>query len=206
MRGTLMLGLALLLMVAPTAADTVITAEEVISCSVLSTDVDAARATEPGALFPGVSVASYTGVLDTLARNASPAEMAARCRDMYAVLRDCGRSDDTVVELLREVGREEQALRRIRPHWAKCLGSGLGCGLLGMVAGSYLVAAAVDGDVMEHSTGIGVGAAGCAAGGALGLITGVALSAASQKRLLADHRSHVNDLVRRVNRAVASSP
>jgi hypothetical protein len=193
---TLVLGLAVLLAAAMAVADTVITAEEVISCrwvesagpdsirftppglrtGVLSTrDIceirlsDSSRVAELAAQLPGVRVIldsgqpipppavraeqlrqerahearaedlpEYAVVVETLAHNASPAKMAARCRDMDAVLRECGRGDDTVVELLREIDREEAALRRIWPEAGTYLLSGTCCGLLGMTAGTAL--------------------------------------------------------------------
>jgi hypothetical protein len=143
--------------------------------------------------------------MDTLPPNASPAEMAVRCRYMDAWLRGCGRRDGTVVELLCEVDSEQEAIREIRPRVGTCLVYG-GCGSLpGMVVGMFVgsaLGAAGNGDL--QSAGIGVAAAGCAAGGALGFITGVAIRVVSQKILLVGHRRHVNDLIHRVNRAVAS--
>jgi hypothetical protein len=264
------LGLAVLLTVATAVADTVITAREVISCSVesaypdfvfleltrqhhrmLSTrDVyeirlsDSSRVAELAARLPQLKVtldsrqpvpspavrarereqlrldrareARAKGlpwdadVLDTLARGVSPNEMAVRYEDMNTALLKCGRSDDTVVELLREVTREKEALRRIWPRVAARYFVYGGCGgLLGLAIGALGggVAFSALGEGMDfHDYGLMFIGGGCAAGGVLGLAAGVALGADARRGPLAVHRSRVNDLVRRVNRAIASLP
>jgi predicted nucleic acid-binding protein len=279
-RWKFVLGLAVMLAAATAAADTVITAKEVISCSVESADADAvrlkltrprrralsrreayelgwrrrrilstidvceirlsdsSRVAELAAQLPRVKVTLDSGQyvppsavraremlrleqdlareararglpwIDTLVLSSSPGEMASRCRYMTAMLRAGGRSDKTVAGLLREVRREEAALRRTWPQAAaRSLIYGTGCGLLGMgmtLGTLYYLAIQGEGHAEPSDAGCIVG--GSAAGGALGLITGVALAVKSQKRLLARRRGHVNDLVRKVNRVFASPP
>jgi hypothetical protein len=263
-------------MVAPAAADTVITAQEVISCSVVSASADSVRLTlsqgksrtlptwdvyevllsdtarvaELAALLPRAKVILDSGqlvplpevltreamrlrldraresrarglpgqadVVDTLARNASPAAMAARCRDMDAVLRECGRSDDTVFYLLRDVDREREAIRGIWAQWPtllciECVGVPSGC------TGFWVVEAIRPTEVYTDCIGIGPGGrypSNCVldVGGPVGLIVGTvagylggaAIGSGWRAVLVAKHRYRVNDLIRRVNRAVAS--
>jgi hypothetical protein len=270
------LGLWLALLVAATTAvaDTVITAEEVISCSVNSASADSVRLTrrrhsalptwdvyevrlsdssrvaELAVLLPrakvildsGQSVQSpgvrtreamrlrldrarearaqgipwYTDVVETLAVEASPAIMATRCLEMDAVLRHCGRSDDTVATLTREVDREAEGLRGFHPGDATCLSVGCG-GLLGGAGGSIIGWSMVP---EEEAGGLipslewwnrnhaRVLAAGIGAGVGLvaGSLVGLAVSKELRASRIASHRARVNDLVRRVNRAVASVP
>ena len=269
-RLTPVLGLALLLAAKAAAADTAITAEEVIACWVGTADAslielklpqgvirtlytrdiyelrlsDSGRAAELAAKLPELRITLnrgqavpppavrvremlrlrldrarearaqgrpwYTDVIDTLVPNASRNELAARCRDMDVLLRECGRDDGTVEALLREVSLESGALGRIGPHLGTCCLSGTLGGLLGAVLGT-----AVGFKIKEPSTpayGIvvwdpGGALVGCPAGCVVG--TGVAATIATSSRtgsLIKQHRSRVNDLIRRVNRAVVTAP
>ena len=225
------LGLAVLLAAATAAADTVITAEEVVfrrrvewagpdsirltppglRTGILSTrDVceirlsDSSRAAELAARLPGVRVAWHADVLDTLAANASPVEMAARCRDMYAALRECGWSDATVPRLLNEIGREDDAQSELWPRVGKVFLYGTGGALLGGLIGGVI------GEAIEPTQELGYpgggcvgGPVGCAVGAVIGLSIG---SSGSEAYLMRMHRSRVNDLVRCVNLAVAAAP
>jgi hypothetical protein len=254
---TFVLGMVVLLAATPAAADTVVTAKEVISCSVVSADTnfvrlklpqggirmlntrdvheirlsDSSRVAELAAHLPELAVTPdsaqpapppsvpagsrprYAGVVDTLAPNASPVQMVARCGEMEAVLRESGRSDRTVVGLLWEVQHEEEKLRRpwYWPEGNTCLyGLGFG-GLPGALIG-FAVGEA------SRPTGcywfgdnaypvIGGGPVGCLVGWAAGSVIGMAIGTPLQVKALAKHhRSCVNDLVRRVNRAIASPP
>ena len=261
----LVFGLAVLLAATPAAADTVITADEVIACSVepvypdyvrlvlpdsrcrmlLTSEVceirlsDSSRVDELAARLPLVSVVvdsgqyiyspairiremlllrlnrareararnlpGYTDVVDTIALNASPDELAARCRDMDIVLRECRRSDETIAELLRDVNREQGAIRGIRPGlMTYCLYGTLGgvpCGLIGGLIGE-----GSDPEPMECYTWrypVGGAAVGCVAGTVIGMALGASMRA---NALTKQHRSRVNDLIRRVNRAVVALP
>jgi hypothetical protein len=243
------------LLTATTAvADTVITAEEVIFCRIVSADTnfvrlklpqggirmlntrdvleirlsDSSRVAELAAQLPGVRVMldsgqpvpppavraeqprqervrearaedrpEYAVVVETLARNALPAAMAARCRDMGAVLCACGRSNDTIFDLFREVDSEQQALRAIWPQVAMYSLYVPSVGLLGWTIGSLISFAS---DPCEPNP---VGpTVGCIAGP----IVGAAIGASQSVNLIARHRGRVNDLIRRVNRALASPP
>jgi hypothetical protein len=189
------LGLAALLAAATAAAEAVVVAEEVVPCSVVSAD----------------SGQPYAWRLDTLARNASPAVIAARCRDMYAALRECGRSDRTIAELLREVSGEQATLRRLWP-WAVvpalCLsGTGLG-GCTGVLIGEGIRPTGGNCGI-GYGLGdmdIGGGPVGCLVGSVAGSLGGAAIGIGYRAVLIARHRNRVNDLVRKVNRAIASPP
>jgi hypothetical protein len=148
----------------------------------------------------------HGAIIDTLPRSASPAEMTARCRDMDFVLRECGRSDETVAGLLREVNREAEALRRNGLHSGTCCISGACGGLLGGIIG-VLVVLAYDpsgGSFDYASQGALIPpAAGCVLGSAIGATLGTSLRTESLTR---QRRSRVSDLIRRVNRAVVAEP
>ena len=153
--------------------------------------------------FPG-----FTDVVDTLPLRTSPAEMVARCRDMDIALCERGQDDRAVAGLRREVLSEQAALRRIWPQQGTCCLSGMLGGGLGVIVGGALglvvVQPVIYGDPVFWDCGGGpVGAVvGCAVGSAVG----VAIDLADNGLILARHRDHVNDLVRRVNRAVSSQP
>jgi len=235
------LGLAVLLAAATAAADTVIIADEVIFCRVVSADTnfvrlelpeggikmlytrdvseirltDSSRVAELVTQLPQARItlapARQIGALDTLSRNASPTEMAARCRDMDAVLRECGRSDNTVFDLLREVDREQEALRGIWPRLGLvlCLASGTG---LGGGIGAF-IGEAIRPTVINCGMGygpgyvhIGGGPVGCLVGSVVGTLGGAAIGISNRAVLVARHRGRVNDLIRKVNRAIASQP
>jgi hypothetical protein len=279
-------GLAALLTASPAVADTVVTAEEVISCSVVSASADSVRLTlaqgksrtlptrdvyevrlsdtarvaELAVLVPRAKVVLDSGqpvpppevrarevmrlrldraresraeslpghadVVDTLARNAAPAVMAARCREMDAVLRECGRSDDTVFYLLREINREQEAIRGIWARWRTglCLAGGgvpggTGGGCIGFSVGEDIRPTEAYTDCMigpeSHFPShcdlvVGGGPVGFLVGFAAGYVggslAGAAVGSGWRAALVANHRGRVNDLVRRVNRAVASPP
>jgi hypothetical protein len=122
---------------------------------------------------------------------------------MYAVLRGCGRSDATVPRLLDEIDREDDAQGELWPRAAKVCLYGTGGALLGGLIGAVTWPTSAVGDQMQAiGTGIVVGAAvGCVVGSAIGIAIG---SAQREAHLMKQHRSRVNDLIRRVNRAIAS--
>jgi hypothetical protein len=234
------LGLAVLLAAATAAADTVVTAAEVISCRVVSADTnfvhlklpqggirmlstrdvreirlsDSSRVAELAARLPGARVTWHADVLDTLARNASPAEMAGRCRDMDAALRECGRSNRTAARLLREVNREAVELAKTPPKSASYLWGIACCGLLG---GSIAVVGGVEFPQRFPLVGqetswkilrdVGCGVlAGTGVGIIPSLLCGPTVGEAMRTSEIRRHRARVNDLVRRVNRVIATVP
>jgi hypothetical protein len=270
-RRTSVLGLAVLLAAATAAADTVVTAKEVISCSVESVSADSvrlalkrrrhrtlpawdvyevrlsdtARVAELAVLLPRTKVILDSGqsvpppevrtreamrlrldrtresrleglpwhadVVDTLARRTSPNEMAVRCEDMNAALLECGRSDGTVVQLLREVNREKEALYKIRPRavTSDLINGGCFGGLVGLGAGAG-IGLAIDPPEFDFWGGGLQDCGGCPAGATVGCIAGpvigMAIGAWQRVNLIARHRNRVNDLVRRVNSVVVASP
>jgi hypothetical protein len=269
MRRSFVLGLAVLLAAATAAADKVITAQEVISCRVVSASADSVRLTltqgqsrtlptwdvyevrlsdtarvaelavqlprakvilDSGQSVPPPEVRTreamrlrldlarearakglpwHADVVDTLARRTTPDEMAARCRDMDAALRECGRSDRTIAELLREVSREQATLRRLWPRAgpALCLASGTGLGgCTGVLIGEGIRPTVIDCGIGYGPGGmdIGGGPVGCLVGSVAGSLGGAAIGIGYRAVLIARHRNRVNDLVRSVNRAIAS--
>ena len=147
-------------------------------------------------------------IIDTLVGAVSPADMAAKCREMDVALRGCGRSDDTVVEMLREVSREEDALRIGRHAGTWCTYASCGA-LPGTAAGTALGFAIdppnfdVERDAAWSCGSVVLGAVvGCAAGS----LIGIAIGRSQRVALIARHRHRVNNLVRRANRAVATPP
>jgi hypothetical protein len=273
-RWKFVLGLAALLAATPGSADTVITAQEVISCLVVSASADSVRlmltqggsrtlatwdvyevrlsdtvrVAELAVLLPRAQVMldsgqplpppevrtraamrlrldraresrveglpGQTDVVDTLARNASPDAMAARCRDMDAVLRECGRSDDTVFCLLREVSREQEAIRGIWPLWRKVLC--VECGAVPSALTGLWIGEAINpteawgpscvgpdaGQPSNCEIVWGGGPVGCLVGFVAGYVAGTAAGAVWRASLIASHRNRVNDLIRRVNRVI----
>ena len=173
--------LVVLLAAATAAADTVITAQESV----------------PGR------------IMDTLVGAVSPAGMAMKCREMNEALSESGRDDRTVAGLVREVNREREALRTLRLMPVKtCLSAmaggslgGLLCALIGIPVGLRIWAGGPNDNLL-----ILVPVVGCGVGGTIGSAIGVAVDVADNKHILAKHRSLVNDLVRRVNRAVGTAP
>jgi hypothetical protein len=147
----------------------------------------------------------YAVVVETLAMKASPAEMAARCREMKAALLECERSSQTVAGLLREVRREEAAVRGIWPQATNYLVSGPIAGLLVGLAGGAIGNAIYPEDPMVFCQPGGA-IVGCPVGCIVGFVTGVAVSKWRRVSLVARHRDRVNVLVYRVNRAVATPP
>ncbi len=130
------------------------------------------------------------------------------------MLRAHGRIDNTVFDLLREVNREQQALGGIWPMWrrvlcAEAIGVPVGCA-------GFLVGQAIKpmGGYLEYGPGgpgdcvmdCGGGPAGLLLGAVAGAIGGEVASNAWRSALVSRHRDRVNDLVRKVNRAIASSP
>jgi hypothetical protein len=151
----------------------------------------------------------YGDVVDSLPRDASPAEIIVRCRDMYFVLRACGRNDEVVLRLLHEVNSEADALTRTWTGlWSYCLYGTLGGlpgGCIGLAIGERInpTPPGMDPDGCTiHGGPVGL-AVGCAAGPVIAMIVGTSLRTEAQMR---QHRSRVNDLIRRVNRAVAIAP
>jgi len=270
---TLVLALASLVAATTASADTVITAEKVMSCSVGSAGADSVRLTltrkqhrtlpawdiyevrlsdpnrmaELAALLPrakvtldsGQSVAPPevrileamrlrldraraaraqgiswpTDAVETLALRASPAEIAMRCLEMDAVLRHCGRSDDTLVGLTSEVDREAEGLRGFHLGIATCLAAPGGM-LLGTIGGTFIggaLAPQQEGGSFDEQLGNACGGCasalvGSAVGLAVGPLVGLGVRQELRERSIASHHARVNDLVRRVNLAVASSP
>jgi len=232
---TSVLRLALLLAAATAAADTVITAKEAISCWVESADSnfvrlklpeggirmlhtrdvrevrlsDSSRVSELTNRLSQVRItrnrARHAGYLDTLARNASPTEMAALYREMKDALLDCPRGSETVVGLVRELHREEAELRTLWPQAASYLVSGpCAGGLLGAVGGA-IGDAIYPGNPMTFCDP-GGGIVGCPVGCIVGYPVGVAIGRWRRASLIAENRVRVNNLVRRVNRVIASPP
>jgi hypothetical protein len=267
-RRKLVLALASLLAATTAAADTVITAEEVIYCSVASAGADSVRLTlarrrhrtlptleiyevrlsdsvrvaELASLLPQAKVMLDSDqsvpsrevriveamrlrldrardaheqdipwpsdVVETLAFWPSPAKMALRCLEMDAVLRHCGRSDDTVAGLLGEVSREAEGLRRFHPGGATCLSLGCGGllgGAIGGIIGWYSVPQRQRDEWMNFDAEVKAGI-GSGVGLAIGSLACLAVGQVMRADRIASHRDLVTDLVRRVNRAVASSP
>ncbi len=158
-------------------------------------------------------VRCHTDTIDTLALGASRAEMAARCREMDVVLRECGRADDAVVQLLLEVKRESDALLRTGYNAGTCCLYGTLGGLLGAVFGGLI------GQMIRPSTSAsgfgfyenfgdpGGGLVGCPVGCALGAGSHMAIATSNRMKALSrQHRSRVNKLISIVNRTVATSP
>ncbi len=257
-RGMSVFGLVVLLAAATAAADTVITADEVISCSLVSADTccvrlrlpqggirvfptrdvrefhlsdssrfaDLASRLRPASVTPDsaqpalrppaptVNLPWRPDSIDTLPRKTSPTAMAAKCREMAVLLRECGRSNDTVLDLVCKVSREHEALRVMWPQWRTYLGSGMLGWLLGASVG-ILLGEAIKPTVHGHFGGPDLsvpcdvpcgalvgGTAGCVAGP----FAGIAVGAWRRAGLIATHRGHVNDLIRRVNLAVVTAP
>lgn len=258
------LGLAVLLAAAAADADTVVTAQEVVSCSVESAtndsvrlkltqggitvlsgrDVyairlsDSSRVAELAAELPqlritvdsGQSVPPpavrtremtqlrldraraarakglpwYADVIDTLTRGASPDEMAERCLDMGSALLGFGSNNEAAFVLVREVTHEQDALRGIWPQTATYLISGAGGALPGLNVGAIIgsVIQPPAGEADWYGGSIYGACIGCAAGSAMGVAIGTRVRAG----IVARHRDRVNDLIRRVNRAIASPP
>jgi hypothetical protein len=150
----------------------------------------------------------YGDVIDTLPRGASPAQMTTWCRNMEVVLRVSGRSDEAAAGLLNEVSHEEEAVRRIWPALGTtCLAGALG-GALGPLIG-IPVGYGVDPNKYSECGWLGTNGSffGCLAGGVAGPVIGMGIGAWARVSLIARHRNRVNNLARRVNRAVvASSP
>ena len=151
----------------------------------------------------------YSSIIDSLPRGASPAEMILLCRDMYYVLKACGRDDEVVLRLLREVNSEADALTR---PWTG-LGSyclygtlgGLPGGCIGLVIGEGInpTPPGMDPDGCTiHGGPVGL-VVGCAAGALIGATIGASIRADALKR---QHAVRVNDLIRRVNLAVVAEP
>jgi hypothetical protein len=157
--------------------------------------------------MPRESVAGR--VVDTLAASATPAEMLAKCREMKAVLRDCGKNTDTIVDLLRDVEREEQPLRRIRRSAAaRCSPRARGC-VQSAISGAVIGSDAADWSAQGNSVDTGrvcCGTIGCALGGAAISALGAIIGAVTRHQTIVAYRERVNTLVRRVNRAVAATP
>ncbi len=269
-RCSYVLGLATLLTATTVAADTVITAGEVLACSVVWSDTNFTRlklpngsvrmlytrdirelrlsdpnrtiappsrppqvAPSPDSTRPvpapvaATDLPLYASVVDTLVRGATPDAMAAKCREMDAALRGCGRNAPTVFDLLRQVNNEQEAIRGIWAPWrtklcvASCggvVGGGGGCAGFGV--GEDIRPTEVYSDCVgfgpdQHCPsscevvwgGGPVGAiVGLVAGSLVGSLTGAAIGAGWRAVLVNRHRTQVNALVRRVNLAIASAP
>ena len=268
-RCSFVLGLAALLTATPVAADTVITAEEVVACSVVWSDTnftrlklpngsvrmlytrdirelrlsDPSRTIAPPPRPPQVApspdsarpvpapvvpadLPCHAGVVDTLARGASPDAMAAKCREMDAALRGCGRNATTVFDLLRQVNNEQEALRRIWPQVgpafciAGCISlSAVGGGCAGFGVGEDIRPTEVYSDCIigpesDFPTncdvvwgGGPVGAiVGLVAGSLAGSLGGAAIGAGWRAVLFNRHRGQVNALIRKVSMVTTPAP
>jgi len=84
-------------------------------------------------------------------------------------------------------------------------GGSLG-GLLGALIGIPVGLRMAMGGPTNDNLVLCVPMVGCGLGGVVGAPIGTAIDMADNKRILADHWDRVNDLVRRVNRAVAAAP
>ena len=147
---------------------------------------------------PATSLPYRPMVVDSMPRKVSPAAMAAKCRDMKVVLRDCGRRNDTVFDLVRDIDKEQKELRRIWPEVETYSGIYVTvAGLAGCGIGSLIAFA---------SNPCGANPAGPVVGCVAGSLAGAAFGARRGAKLVADHRGRVNDLVRRVNIAAAPQP
>jgi len=259
-RHSLVILLALLLAAATAAADTVVTANEVIDCLVVWSDAnftrlklpsggvrmlytrdiremrlsDPSRTIEPPPRPPqvtpspdsaqpdpppsvdGTDLLGYAGILDTLAVGASVDDMKARCWEMNAALRECGRSDDAIDRLLREVKLEAAVLGRIWPprRTRLCIAGGGGVGgCIGFWIGEAIRPTGITSDCIGFGPGghppsdcdvvEGGGPVGCAVGTVAGYAGGAAVGHWWRATLVARHRGRVNELVRRFNRIVA---
>jgi hypothetical protein len=130
---------------------------------------------------------------------------------MYAALRECGRSDRTIAELLREVSREQATLRRLWPRAvvpALCLSGTVLGGCTGVLIGEGIRPTVIDCGIGYGPGGmdIGGGPVGCLVGSVAGSLGGAAIGTGYRAVLIARHRNRVNDLIRRGNGAVASQP
>ncbi len=140
---------------------------------------------------------------------------------MDTLLRNHERNDTAVVNLLHDVRDEQAALRGIWPGERTRLLSGAG-GILGMAAGTWLgwtkgppqCAPPLPYFVLNTETPvcgytpatcvIGTAPVGCIVGSAIGYALGAGIGAGLREQALKEHRNRVNELVRRVNRSVAS--
>jgi hypothetical protein len=234
--GTHLLVLAVLLAAATAAADVVVTDKEVIKCHVISCDTislrlempsggtrtfytrdireihlsDSGRVAELADRLPQVRITQDSvrraGPLDAEFQNATPEEMVAKCRELYGVLLASGQNTDTIAVLLRDVEREEQALRRIWPSAAAlCLPGILGGIPLGILGAAIGFRAFQNAGHEDCGPCLGC-AEGGVLGGAVGSALGAILGADARRRTIVAHRERVNTLVRRVNRAIATAP
>ncbi|MBN2464832.1 hypothetical protein JXD38_04300 [candidate division WOR-3 bacterium] len=163
----------------------------------------------------------HADILDTLCLPTTPEKMIAACGEMDSLLRDYERNDTAVASLLRVVRNEQTALRGIWPGGRTRLLSGAG-GILGMAAGTwlgwikgpprcapplmYFNPFIEPGCVPTPGTCvIGTAPLGCAVGGVVGYVLGAGVGALLREDALKEHGNRVNELVRRVNRAVASA-
>ena len=257
-------GLAVLLAVATAAADTIVTTQEVVSCSVESASADSirlkltqggitalsardvyeirlsdsSRVAELAAQLPQLRITVDSGqyvpppavrarrmvqlrldlarearakclpwhadVIDTLPHSALPDEMAERCLDMGTALLAFGPHNEAAFVLVREVTREQDALRRVWPKTRTDLASGAVGGIPVSYVGGFI------GDAI-HPAGVACGDVGGGCPGAIiGCAAGSAVGAAIGRRvragIVARHRDRVNGLIRRVNHVVASQP
>jgi hypothetical protein len=174
---------------------------------------DSARPVPPPSV-DDTDLPGYAGILDTLARGASQSAIAAKCRQVDKALCALGQSDSSVLKLLGEVRREQEALRGIWPMWqrvlcAEAIGVPIGCA-------GFLVGQAIEpmGGYLEYGPGgpgdcvvdCGGGPVGMLLGVLVGTIAGRVAGNTWRAAIVARHRVLVNDLVRRANRAFASQP
>ena len=185
----------------------------------------AVRAREMLPLREGVRrrPAGHAGVLDTLCLPTTPEKMVARCWEMDTLLRKYERYDTAVASLLREVRNEQTALRGIWRDVRTPLLS-VALGVSGMVAGTWLgwaegppqcapplpyAAPGTGSTECGYTPGtcvIGTAPVGCLVGSVFGYVLGAGVGRYLRVASLKVHRNRVNELVRRVNRAVAEAP
>jgi len=174
--------------------------------------LDRAReAPEQDILWPADAV-------DTLTLGSSPAKMTTRCLEMNALLRHCGRSDDTIEYMIREVNREAAELGALGSSKATCVSVMCG-GLIGGAGGSVIgwsQGPSVGGEPGTSEGGLQFacntyesalyGLAGCGVGLVAGSLVGLAIDHGLRESRIEGHRDRVNNLVRRVNRAITQQP
>jgi hypothetical protein len=140
----------------------------------------------------------HPAVVEPLALDASATTMMATCWEVRTALLKCGPSDDTVAALLREVRREEEAIRKLWPGVVASIFSGLSLGLVGGVGGFAVGYGHTLNDPIEHPDDY---MKGCCAGTIGGSLTGAVIGWALSDGIADGHRKRVNNLVRRTNRA-----
>jgi hypothetical protein len=146
-----------------------------------------------------------TGVVDTMSSYATREELLDACALLRAALTGCGRSDDTVRLLLRDVEQEYERLRVVFADREACnyalAGGSLGAGV-GTVAGCLVQPPRLG--CLDSPCVPGGIAWGWLPGGIIGTVVGMMTGIVLRNRRLAERRSGVNGLIRRANRVLIS--